>query len=198
MPGPSALKPSGRSETTLPPVTTKASERAIIMVPSVTMNDGMRPLVVTMPFSQPLAGPIRSESRHAGDDAVLQHHRGRDRGRQRHHRADRDVELAGDHDDRHAGRHDQRHRHLAHQVGDVDPAQEARRQASPSPRPAPAAPPAPGSGHRTGAGSRAGARRPRLPVKADAQAAILPLTEACKIVLRVRSRRPSARPRTCP
>ena len=46
----------------MPPVTTKASERAIIMVPSVTMNDGMRPLVVTMPFSQPLAGPISSES----------------------------------------------------------------------------------------------------------------------------------------
>ncbi len=46
----------------MPPVTTKASERAIIMVPSVTMNDGMRPLVVTMPFSHPLAGPISSES----------------------------------------------------------------------------------------------------------------------------------------
>ena len=121
-----------------PCVTTSVRLRAIISIPSVTMNDGIFALVTMKPTISPSSGPtnsgaIRPERDHPPADAasafaagihrtMIQPATAADRS---DHGADRDVELARDHHDRHAGGDDQHDRHLPEQVADIGRRQEA-------------------------------------------------------------------------
>ena len=46
-------------ETGFPPLTTRASPRATVIIPSVTMNGATRPRVTTSPLVAPQAAPAR-------------------------------------------------------------------------------------------------------------------------------------------
>ena len=100
-------KPSSKPDTGRPSVNTSAAPRATLIMPSVAMNGGRPPKLTSTPLSNPQAMPTASaaEHRHRQRLAALQQ-RAEHHSRQRHDRADREIDAAGNDHERHARRDD--------------------------------------------------------------------------------------------
>ena len=128
-PKPSVVNQSGKSLMPRGPRTIRASPRKSASVPSVTTSDGRPP--------RPTRRPLSS----AADDAHHEHERDRDlerdaggpqeaedRAGEAGHRLDREVDLAGDDDQRHRQRHDRDLHQGGQEVREVAGRQEERRE----------------------------------------------------------------------
>jgi hypothetical protein len=76
-------------------------------------------------LAKPTAAPGGDAADHAGQNSELQHHHGGDAARQRHRRADREIETAADNDERHAHGDHRHDRGLHEDVCEIERRQEA-------------------------------------------------------------------------
>ena len=120
---------ASKPETGRPSVNSSAAPRAMLIVPSVTMNGGRPPQLISAPLTRPQREPggERQRQRHRHRVTALQRGAEHDAG-QRDDRSDREVDAARQDHERHADGDDRVDARLLDDVDQVRDRQEVRRQ----------------------------------------------------------------------